>query len=307
MHRSLGSTILAFAIGLATVAGAAPPSKKAPSPPSRSIGAPNKGRLENGVHVEASPYVRILGTYANSDVRYGTRELVDAIERAAREVHRRYPDARLGVGQLSKKGGGDIERHHSHESGRDADLAFYLIDGLGRPVELDSFHAIRESGAAVGDPSVRFDDGRNWMLIAALATDPHAHVTHIFVATHLRTRLLAYGAKIGAAPLVRQRVADLLMQPRHALPHDDHFHVRVACPANSPECIEMPVLVQARRARTTTKPPKASASSDPVDVAKTAPTPPPPRKVTRARATGRIRPEPIPLATSAADDAPPYP
>jgi penicillin-insensitive murein endopeptidase len=306
MRRSLGSTILAFAIGLATVASAAPSPKKAPPPPSRSIGAPNKGRLDNGVRVEASPYVRILGAYAAGDVRYGTRELVDALERAAREVHRRYPDAMLGVGQLSKKGGGNIERHHSHESGRDADLAFYLVDALGRPVQRDSFHAIRENGVAASDPSVRFDDGRNWALVAALAIDPRAHVTHIFVATHLRTRLLAYGAKIGAAPAVRQRVADLLMQPKHALPHDDHFHVRVACPSNSPECIEFPVVAQAKKAKGTRPPQHPLVDPERGEAASTSRKAPATRKITRARATGRVRPEPIAVAPAQDDDAP-YP
>jgi penicillin-insensitive murein endopeptidase len=313
MRRSLGSTILACAVALATVAGAAPSSRKAPPPPSKSVGAPNKGHLDNGVRVEPTPYLRILGAYAAGDVRYGTRELTDAIDRAAREVHRRYPDAQLGVGQLSKKGGGNIERHHSHESGRDADLGFYLVDVLGRPVLRDSFHSIRENGVATSDPSVRFDDGRNWTLVAALASDPHAHVTHIFVATHLRTRLLAYGAKIGAAPAVRQRVADLLMQPKHALPHDDHFHVRVACPGNSPECVEFPVVLQPKRAKAVAKPqktpktPSTHVEPEGAEVAKASPKAQPSlRKITRARSTGKVKPEPI-AVTPAQDDDAPYP
>jgi penicillin-insensitive murein endopeptidase len=310
MRRSLGSTVLAFAIGLATVASAAPSPKKAPPPPSRSVGAPNKGKLENGVRVETSAYVRILGAYASGDVRYGTRELVDAIDRAARDVHKRYPDAVLGVGQLSKKGGGNIERHHSHESGRDADLGFYLVDALGRPVQRESFLAIRENGVAGSDASVRFDDGRNWTLVASLVTDPHAHVTHVFVANHLRTRLLAYGAKIGAAPAVRQRVADLLMQPKHALPHDDHFHVRVGCPANSPECLEFPVVMQPKKAKAPARE-KAKARPDAergVETVKGAPKPATtPRKVVRARSTARPKLEtlgPARPAPSQDDDAP---
>jgi penicillin-insensitive murein endopeptidase len=65
-------------------------------------------------------------------------------------------------------------------------------------------------------------------------------VTHLFVATPIRERLLAYAAKIGASPAVRSRVSEVLAQPHGALPHDDHFHVRIACPAGNDKCVEQP-------------------------------------------------------------------
>jgi penicillin-insensitive murein endopeptidase len=36
------------------------------------------------------------------------------------------------------------------------------------------------------------------------------------------------------------RAAEIMQQPRGALPHDDHFHVRIACPAHMSGCIENP-------------------------------------------------------------------
>ena len=66
-------------------------------------------------------------------------------------------------------------------------------------------------------------------------------VTHIFVATPIRERLLAYAAKVGAPPAIRSRASEVLAQPRGSLPHDDHFHVRVACPSNAEKCIEQPL------------------------------------------------------------------
>lgn len=276
MRRGFGPTCVAIVIAAigAVAQGAVPASKRGPS---RSIGAPNQGRLENGVHLDPNAWVRFVGAYADGDAHWGVRELVNAIEHAAHEVHRRYPDAVLGVGQLSRKGGGEIDRHASHESGRDADLAFYLVDPLGKAVQRDHFYAIRPDGHAASDPRLRFDDGRNFALIAALVNDPHARVTHIFVATHLRTRLLAYAAKVGASPALRSRMAELLMQPHHALPHDDHFHVRVACPWSSQGCVEN-ALTAAPKKHThptvkTAKLPKAPK--------------PPTKKLVRARSTGK--------------------
>src|SRR4051812_7179360 len=138
MRRRLGSLVCAIAAFTVAVAHAAPvgSSKKLLS---KSIGAPNHGVLVGGVHLETSPYVRVVGAYQAGDARWGVRKLVEAIDRAAREVKKRYPDSILGVGHLSRKDGGEIDRHHSHESGRDADLAFFLVDVAGKPVQRERF------------------------------------------------------------------------------------------------------------------------------------------------------------------------
>ena len=89
-----------------------------------------------------------------------------------------------------------------------------------------------------------FDDARNWALVSSIVGDGHARVTHIFVATPIRERLLAYATKIGASPAIRSRASEVLAQPRGSLPHDDHFHLRIACPPGMDKCVELP---QARR------------------------------------------------------------
>ncbi len=288
MRRRL-SILVALAAFTVAVAHAAPTGapKAAPKKPSMSIGAPNRGSLTNGAHLEAGPHLRVVAAYAPGDPRWGVRELVDAIDRAAREVRKRYPDAVLGVGHLSHKDGGEIDRHRSHESGRDADLAFYLTDVAGRPIARDRFMTMLPNGVAAADSHVRFDEGRNWALVSALVMDPHARVTHIFVVNHLRTRLLAYAARVGAPGWLRGRVAEVLMQPHHALPHDDHFHVRVACPASSKDCVEWPVGTLAKKAGgtalTKAKPPKAPKL--------------PTKKLVRARSTGHVTIEPVTTGT----------
>ena len=279
MRRRLGSLIVAIAAFTAAVAHAGPVGTKAPpKKPSKSIGAPNHGKLEGGVHLDVAPHLRVVPAYQPGDARWGVRELVDAIDHAARDVRKRFPDAVLGVGELSHKEGGEIERHHSHESGRDADLAFYLVDSLGRGVARDRFLTILPNGVAAADAHVRFDDARNWTLIGALVSDPKARVTHVFAVNHLRTRLLSYAAKVNAPAALRARVAEVMMQPHHALPHDDHFHIRVACPTNSPECIEWPITSTGK-----TKGPTALAKAKPVKPPK-----PPTKKLLRARATGQV-------------------
>ena len=206
----------------------------------RSIGSPTDGHLIGGMRVEDAPYLRIVPTYAGSDVRWGLEPLVTMIDRAARQVRRQFPDAVTSIGHLSRAGGGDLDRHHSHESGRDADIGFFVRSAGGSPLLASRFVAFEGDGKAPSWPGAYFDDAKNWALVSALVSDPEAHVTHIFVASPLRARLLAYAERMGAPSAIRMRAAELLQQPHGALPHDDHFHVRIGCPAHMSGCVENP-------------------------------------------------------------------
>jgi penicillin-insensitive murein DD-endopeptidase len=206
----------------------------------RSIGSPTEGRLVGGMRVEEGPSLRIVPAYAGGDVRWGLEPLVAMIDRAARALRRRFPDAVLSVGHLSRPGGGDIDRHRSHESGRDADIGFFARSASGKQLLASRFVAFRGDGSAVGWPGAVFDDAKNWALAAALVGDPETHVTHLFVASPLRARLLAYAERTGVAAPLRVRAAELMQQPRGVLPHDDHFHVRIGCPGHMSGCVENP-------------------------------------------------------------------
>jgi penicillin-insensitive murein endopeptidase len=216
----------------------APPQRAAPG---LSVGSPTEGHLVGGAHLTETPYLRIVPAYAGGDARWGIEPLVSMIDHAARTVRKQFPDAVLSVGHLSRPGGGEIDRHASHESGRDADIGYYVKNHVGKPIYADHFVPFKGDGTAKSWPGAEFDDARNWSLVATIASDAHAHVTHIFVAFPIRARLLQYAEKIGAPPAVRTRAAELMAQPKGALPHDDHFHVRIGCPSGMDKCIEQPL------------------------------------------------------------------
>ena len=206
----------------------------------RSIGSPTDGHLLGGSHLDDAPYIRVVPVYSASDVRWGLEPLVAMLDRAARQVRRQYPDSITSFGHLSRLGGGDLDRHHSHESGRDADIGFFIRSATGRPLLPSRFVPFTGEGTAPAWPGAYFDEARNWALVSALVTDPEAHVTHIFVAAPLRARLLSYAERMGAPASIRMRAAEVLQQPRGALPHDDHFHVRIGCPSHMSGCVENP-------------------------------------------------------------------
>ncbi len=234
---------------------AAHPAKtaKAREPEGRSVGSPTEGHLVGGVRLEEGTALRVAPAYTGGDVRYGTRQLVHLVDRASKRVKQQFPDAVLTVGHLSKLGGGELDHHASHESGRDADLGFYVKSGAGKPLYAPAFVAFAGDGKARTWPGAHFDDAKNWALVEALVLDPEARVTHLFVAQPLRDRLMAFAQRTGVRESTRVRVSEVLAQPHGALPHDDHFHVRIACPGSAQGCIENPARRTARAAAAAAK------------------------------------------------------
>jgi penicillin-insensitive murein endopeptidase len=263
----------AIAAGAPTPKRARPPAEKQPhanrtarlapassrQAPGKSIGSPTEGHLVGGARLAEAPHIRIFPVYVAGDARWGLEPLVQMIDHAARAVRKQYPDAVLSVGELSRSGGGEIDRHASHESGRDADIGFYVKNQQGKGIYADHFVPFKADGTAASWPGAQLDDAKNWAFVAAVASAPRARVSHIFVASPIRARLLSYAERVGAPPAIRARAAELMAQPRGSLPHDDHFHIRIACPSGMDRCIEQPLAK--KRARGSAKAAVASASS----------------------------------------------
>ncbi len=216
-----------------------PAARRPQPPPSISIGRHNRGRLENGRELVASETIRIK--HPEGDQHHGTDELVSLIEHGARSVAEQFPGSQLTVGDLSRRRGGRMRPHRSHRSGRDVDIGFYIVDTQGELVYLQRFVDFRADGTTRANPEWRFDDARNWALVAALVSQSDTPVQYIFAARWLRQRLLDHAASIGAPAEVIERAAALLEQPRRGGRHDDHFHVRIYCPmTDQPRCLDDP-------------------------------------------------------------------
>ena len=229
----------------------------------KSMGSPTEGHLLGGARLDDTPYLHVLPHDVPGDVRWGLTPLVLMIDHGARTVQKKYPGAVLEVGHLSRAGGGDVGDHASHESGRDADIAYYVKNNAEKQVFSDRMVPFKGDGTAPTWPGAKFDDAKNWALISSFVQDP-ANVTHIFVSAPIRARLLAYAEKNGAAPAVRDRAAVLMMQPHGSLPHDDHFHVRIGCPSGQHECVENPQPKKKLQITHVPKPKKRDRAGAPV-------------------------------------------
>lgn len=109
---------------------------------SRAVGSPSHGRLIGGVPLAGESPWWFTWHFADRASpnpawrRYGTERLIATVERVLTAYEQAHPDAaRIGVGDLSPKGGGPFPPepgsvgHSSHQNGLDADVLFPRRDG----------------------------------------------------------------------------------------------------------------------------------------------------------------------------------
>lgn len=197
-----------------------------------SRGKPSGGWLARGVHLPPRGVgYEVLRAPSAGGQHWGTARLVALVQRVSRSLAPGLGGVPLKVGDLSGARGGLIPRHHSHRNGRDVDLLFFARDeATGAPAPAPDFVRYNRAGLSVGRaPALRFDVERNWLLVEALLRDERAGVARVFVADWLRRLMLEHARARGKASWLIERAEKVLAQPGDSLPHDDHFHVRLAC------------------------------------------------------------------------------
>ncbi|MFU8803751.1 MAG: penicillin-insensitive murein endopeptidase [Bradymonadaceae bacterium] len=192
---------------------------------STSWGAANGGRLYNGVAMQDSPGLKVR----NVARAYGTERTVHLLQAAGADVRARWPDApELLVGSLSVRSGGRLRPHRSHQSGRDADLAYYHRGNI----ELNEFRNMSVE---------TFDAVKNWHVFKTLIDTNE--VQFIFVDYRLQEVLYEYALSIG---YTEAELEPLLQYPhgqgtsqgviRHARGHLNHWHIRFVCGPEDKQC-----------------------------------------------------------------------
>ena len=215
---------------------------------SRSVGDVSYGYLVRARELRfPHPSLAMLERQSVRDLHYTSDAMYEGVVAASRHVQRSHPGAITYLGNFSAMGGGDIPYSVSHNSGRDADIAFFVLDEeSGEPFQMRDLLPLDEQGRylppAQGEPRSEFaservlvfDVARNWKLIEGLmqwGALEEAKIQYVFVSDPLKEMLLDHAREVGAEARVIAAADRVLLQPRGALPHNDHFHVRIYCSA----------------------------------------------------------------------------
>ncbi len=201
----------------------------------RATGSVSVGDVTNGYTVNAKtmplPHVHydVLPRQRKRYLTYGTEEMISLIRHAAAALYTTHGTP-LWLGNIGKRGGGDIIYSVSHNSGRDADLAFAYMDSSGNPVDPPDLVHLDENGVSIQyEGAYLFDTARTWTIVKALLTHPEVQVQYLFLSNPLKKRLLAHARMKREPQGLLSRAEAVLGQPGLALPHNDHLHIRIYC------------------------------------------------------------------------------
>jgi len=196
-----------------------------------SVGTAQHGQLLNGFKLPLeNPYISFYGKVDTRESNFATVELAALLVRAGKVVQEQLRGPKLTIGDCSSEGGGNIARHHSHNSGRDVDILFFVRNKKGKPIPAKRFDKFNKQGKCSRKGcSLLFDLPRNWWTVRTLLASEQPIVQYIFVSKGLKKLLLQYAKKRGEHPKILQRARRVMMQPKDSSPHNDHFHVRIYC------------------------------------------------------------------------------
>jgi len=188
--------------------------------PTRSIGHPNRGRLQNGLPLPEGGSWRLR---PNRRRAFGTHRTISTLMQAFEAYGERFPGAPpVRVGEIAKRRGGRVSPHASHRTGRDVDLGYIGVAEDDGEVRWER----------MGEASL--DAEKSWFLIYEMIKT--GNVDTIFISSRLQKFLYreAKAQGLGEAELRR-----IFQHPRHEdspraiikhwRGHVNHMHVRFRC------------------------------------------------------------------------------
>jgi len=196
----------------------------------QSIGAPWDGMLRQPSRLpDGDGYV-----IRRPNRAFGTRTTVELVHRVITQTLEAFPDVHvLGIGDISAEHGGSITEHHSHQSGRDADIGLFYVE---KP---ESYPA-----AFVRATEDNLDREATFALISGFydTRDENGGAQMIFLDFEVQGLLYDWALEHG----VSEKRLDRLFQyahgrggegfVRHEPNHDNHMHVRFKCPDDDGSC-----------------------------------------------------------------------
>jgi murein endopeptidase len=192
-----------------------------------SIGSTTYGYIVNSQQVHESESLKILPRQKKRNLGYGSNDMVRLLEATGKRLYK-LRKRTFWIGNVGRRGGGDIIYSVSHNSGRDADVAFCYRDGKGRPLEPPDLVPLNNNGYS-SNYLFRFDPACTWDIVESLLIFPETNIQHIFISKPLKAQLMAYAARMNKPAALVKKVNAVVHQPTDSAPHNDHLHVRIYC------------------------------------------------------------------------------
>lgn len=205
---------------------------------SQVIGSYAGGCFRGGVEIPLStPYWEVVNPHRRR--HYGHPDALEILQRVGAWARPRI--GKMVIGDISQPAGGPLPYGHaSHQAGLDIDVRFNLVEKNGTIAEKDHFpfndvavHALKTEGTtAVLDSRILGDRWKKEYgeLVRRFAEEEG--VERIFISPPIKKKL----CKMFAPKEKGDAYPSWLLKVRPYYGHSSHFHVRLACPKDSPQC-----------------------------------------------------------------------
>lgn len=198
----------------------------------QAVGWHNRGILKKAAEFPATGPGFLSRDHGRKD--FATDMTLDLIEQSLAQMNKKYPDRPpVVIGQVANATGGEIKNlrgvpHRSHQTGLDADIglpSFKPQTGFRSACGDSGCH----SGSKIEDS---FDHERFWMFIKQITCAEGKPVIAMFLDREIKKSMCRY---------VRERTHEDIHNPKacafralqalhHEDGHDNHVHIRFACP-----------------------------------------------------------------------------
>ena len=165
------------------------------------------------------------------DRGYATYDMTQVVAIAASQLAHDYPGGeRVQIGDVCAQKGGQLAHHASHQNGLDADIAYMRVNHREQnPQVITGFDELFVKNGKITE---NFDEERVWDFVKAIHDT--GRLVRIFMDPVIKATLCEYADKIGET----ESQTDVLRRIRPLALHQDHMHIRITCPLNSPTCVK---------------------------------------------------------------------
>jgi murein endopeptidase len=159
----------------------------------------------------------VTNNRGNNQFQFGQQSTIDAAIRVAASWNEKHPNRPFSIGQISKKGGGPMPPHKSHQLGVDVDVRPMRKDGENAPATITDSQFDRESTTELiklwwrlaPTQAVFFNDQS--VIDAGLSRFVNGHHNHFHVRLRMKGDTLRIGDKGSDVAEVQERLG--LLEP----------------------------------------------------------------------------------------------
>lgn len=198
----------------------------------QAVGSPDQGRLRNAsflkTHIESYNLTdKVVIANPSPKNYYGTQEMMEILEAIGEKINTIQKN-KIFISRISAKSGGRLPPSKSHQNGMDVDIGYFTAQGKVQ------FPIVASSGVMKKSD---FSSAKTLEIFKFLMTQQVSPVDRLFVDQAIINNLCREAKNSGKFKgSEKTAYMKLFENMQHVDGHGNHFHLRLRCTPNQPDC-----------------------------------------------------------------------